>query len=139
MLTALERFVQVLDYPGGVPPGARSFTLVVDGGEIAAEERDGRLILTKTLRAAANEDEEGGPDLAALAGYAAGRMLKEEAALAWDAEREAPILWQDVPAGGDAAQFRRFFEVFAASCDWWEARVREARDHQRVPEMVIVP
>ncbi len=136
MATALERFVQVLGYPGGVPAGARTFTLVVDGGEIEAEERDGRLVLTKALRTA-----EAGecPDLAALAGYAAGRMLKEEAVLAWDAVREAPILWQDVAAGADAAQFRRFFEVFTASCDWWEARVRDVRDHQRVPEMMIVP
>lgn len=137
MATALERFVQVLGYPGSVPAGARTFTLVVDGGEIEAEERDGRLILVKALCAA--EGEAGSPDLAALAGYAAGRMLKEEAVLAWDAVREAPILWQDVAAGSDAAQVRRFFEVFTASCDWWEARVREVQDHRRVPEMMIVP
>lgn len=136
MTTALERFVQILDYPGGVPVGARTFTLLVDGGEIEAEERDGRLILTKALGAAEAGES---PDLAMLAGYAAGRMLKEEAVLAWDAVREAPILWQDVAAEADAAQFRRFFEVFTASCDWWEARVRDVRDHQRVPEMVIVP
>lgn len=136
MATALERFVQVLGYPGGVPAGARTFTLVVDGGEIEAEERDGRLILTKALRTAEAGES---PDLAALAGYAAGRMLKEEAVLAWDAVREAPILWQDVAAGADAAQLRRFFEVFTASCDWWEARVRDVRDHRRVPEMMIVP
>ncbi len=136
MATVLERFVQVLGYPGGVPAGARTFTLVVDGGEIEAEERDGRLILTKALRTAEAGES---PDLAALADYAAGRMLKEEAVLAWDAVREAPILWQDVAAGADAAQLRRFFEVFTASCDWWEARVREVRDHQRVPEMMIVP
>lgn len=134
MATALERFVQVLGYPGSVPVGARTFTLVVDGGEIEAEERDGRLVLTKALCAAEEE-----ADLAALAGYAAGRMLKEEAVLAWDAVREAPILWQDVAAGAGAAQLRRFFEVFAASCDWWEARAREVRDRQRMPEMVIVP
>lgn len=138
MATALERFVEVLGYPGSVPAGARTFTLVVDGGEIEAEERDGRLVLTKAL-CSAEGGEEGSPDLAALAGYAAGRMLKEEAVLAWDAVREVPILWQDVAAGGDAAQFRRFFEVFAASCDWWEARVREVQDHRRVPEMMIVP
>ena len=54
-------------------------------------------------------------------------------------EKFMPILWQDVAAEGDAAQFRRFFEVFAASCDWWEARVREVQDHRRVPEMMIVP
>lgn len=136
MTTALERFVQVLGYPGGVPAGARTFTLLVDGGEIEAEERDGRLLLTKALRTAEAGES---PDLALLAGYAAGRMLKEEAVFAWDAVRETPILWQDVAAGADAAQFRRFFEVFTASCDWWEARVREVRDHQRVPEMMIVP
>lgn len=138
MATALERFVQILGYPGSVPAGARTFTLVVDGGEIEAEERDGRLVLTKAL-CSVEGGEEGSPDLAALAGYAAGRMLKEEAVLAWDAVREVPILWQDVAAGGNAAQFRRFFEVFAASCDWWEARVREVQDHRRVPEMMIVP
>lgn len=134
MANALERFVQILGYPEDVPAGARTFTLVVDGGEIEAEERDGRLVLTKALCAAEEE-----ADLAALAGYAAGRMLKEEAVLAWDAVREVPILWQDVAAGAGAAQLRRFFEVFAASCDWWEARAREVRDRQRMPEMVIVP
>lgn len=134
MANALERFVEALGYPGSVPAGARTFTLVVDGGEIEAEERDGRLVLTKALCAAEEE-----ADLAALAGYAAGRMLKEEAVLAWDAVREVPILWQDVAAGAGAAQLRRFFEVFAASCDWWEARAREVRDRQRMPEMVIVP
>ena len=136
MATALERFVQVLGYPGSVPAGARTFTLVVDGGEIEAEERDGRLVLTKAL-CSAEGGEEGSPDLAALAGYAAGRMLKEEAVLAWDAVREVPILWQDVAQ--DAAKTSKNRRNCAASCDWWEARVREVQDHRRVPEMMIVP
>lgn len=136
MATALERFTQAIDYPEAPPAGASAFTLVVDGDAVEATVVGGRLRLVKTLRS-----EEGGElSLAALAGYAAGRLLKEEAVLAWDATREAPILWQDVEATADATQLRRFFEVFATSCDWWAARAHETRQEApRVPEMMIMP
>ncbi len=135
MATALERFTQAIDYPEAPPAGASAFTLVVDGDAVEATVAGGRLRLVKTLRG-----EEGDLSLSALAGYAAGRLLKEEAVLAWDAAREAPILWQDVEATADATQLRRFFEVFATSCDWWAARAHETRQEApRVPEMMIMP
>ena len=136
MARALTRFAQAIGYPADVPAEASDHVFLVDGGEIAASEADGRLRLVKDLCAAGDG---GAVDLAALAGYAAGRLLKEEATLAWDAAREMPVLWQDVAASADDAQLRAFFEVFAASCDWWLARVQEGRDRGRVPELMIVP
>ena len=55
-----------------------------------------------------------------LARYAAGRMLREDATLAWD---NGAFLWQDVPAGANSAEMARDFERFMDSCDWWRERV----------------
>lgn len=132
---ALECLLKAIGYPAEVPPGASSFTLVVDGGEMTLSVQDGRLQLVKVLRRPDGES----ADLTKLAGYAAGRLLKEEAVLAWDPFAEAPILWQDVPVGASDVVLQRFFEVFATSCDWWMARLGEAQEVARVPEMVILP
>lgn len=133
--SAPERLLRAIDYPGDYPPGGRPFTLVVDGGEMVLSEQDGRLMLQKTLRRPDGEP----ADLAQLAGYATGRMLREEAVLAWDPQEEAPVLWQDVPAEASEEVLRRFFEVFATSCEWWMARLGEAQQVERMPEMVIMP
>ena len=78
--------------------------------------------------------------MARLAGYAAGRILKEEAVLAWDPEAECPILWQDVSESASAEQLKIAFEVFCASCDWWLARADEAGGERVVfPGMMIRP
>lgn len=127
--------MKAIGYPAEVPPGVRSFSLMVDGSEMRLSEQGGRLQLLKVLRGS----EGASVDLAALAGYAAGRMLREEAVLAWDPSEESPILWQDVPASASNAVLQRFFEVFATSCDWWTARLGEAQDAERMPEMMILP
>lgn len=132
---ALERLLKAIEYPVEALPDARSFTLSVDGGEMTLSARDGRLMLSKVLRRPDGEP----VDLATLAGYAAGRMLREEAVLAWDPDLESPILWQDVSADVGAAVLIRFFEVFATSCEWWMARLGEAQVADRVPEMMIRP
>ncbi len=134
MASGVERFLKVIDYPGVIPAGALSFSLVVDGGEIVVREVNGRLVLMKVL--ASGEDE---LDLGRLAGYAAGRMLREEAVLAWDPDDNQLILWQDVSAQASDDILRRFFEVFATSVDWWMARVRDDRAYQHIPEMMIRP
>ena len=59
----------------------------------------------------------------ALAAYAAGRMLREDAALAYG--DGGVFLWQDAPADADDRAFVKLFESFADSCDWWRARVDE--------------
>ena len=141
MKTAVERLAEAIGYPETVPGGAMSFAFTVDGTEIAARETGGRLLLERRLWQATEGDDETALRLpATLARYAAGRILREEATLAWDPNREAAVLWQDVPASAPAERLRRFFEVFTASCDWWAERVTEALAPEPVfPEMVIMP
>ena len=106
------------------------------------EESAGRIVLS----AAVTDDESMVP---ALAAYAAGRMLHEDATLAYgslevskfrslEGETSKPLnlqtsklpsstifLWQDAPADADDRTLVRLFESFADSCDWWRARVDE--------------
>ena len=131
--TAISALATVIGYPEEVPTASESFVFSVDGGRVEASVERGRLVLVRGLAAA------GDVDLAQFAGYAAGRVLREEAVLAYDPGDDRVILWQDVPADADAGLLRRFFEVFAASCDWWLARLDEAGTAASVPEMMIRP
>ena len=132
--TAVERLVDAIGYPERVPDGARSFTLRVDGAEILAEESDRRLLLSYRLT-----DDDG--DLPALAGYAAGRLLREEAALAADPNKPGAFLWQEAPADAAPRALVRLFETFMDSCDWWRARLdgAGAPPAEAVPSMMIRP
>lgn len=131
--TAITALAAAIGYPEEVPAASESFVFSVDGGRVEASVERGRLVLGRGLAAA------GDVDLAQFAGYAAGRVLREEATLAYDPGDDRVILWQDVPADADAGLLRRFFEVFAASCDWWLARLDEAGTAASVPEMMIRP
>ncbi len=131
--TALNTLAKAIGYPEEVPLGSVSFAFSVDDETIEASVEKGRLLLMCKLSAAADAD------LAQLADYAAGRVLREEATLAYDPETDCVILWQDLPASSDAALLRRFFEVFASSCDWWLARVRGGETAAAIPEMMIRP
>ena len=124
MKNAIERLIRAIGYPDKVSGGAVSFMFRVDGMEVNAEENDGRLVLSYALT---NDD----TLLPMLAAYAAGRMLKESATLAYGvvaglkpaaqpANRQA-FLWQD--ASADAHGLLRLFETFMDSCDWWRARL----------------
>lgn len=115
MNTAIARLVAAVGYPEKVSDGSVSSVLSVDGAEVYAEEREGRLILKRPLAADASI-------LPALAGYAAGRILKEDAVLSWQSDGGA-FLWQDAPADAGSGELRRLFESFLDSCDWWRARV----------------
>ena len=132
--TSVGRLMDVIGYPERVPEGAASFTFRVDGMEILAEERDGRLVLSRILT---DSDEL----LPALAGYAAGRILREEAVLAAERNTGGAFLWQDAPATADAKSLVRLFETFLDSCDWWRSRVSgdTANMSEPAPEMMIRP
>ena len=132
--TAIARLAKAIGYPEEIPSGARAFVFQVDGHAIEVVEEAGRLRVACRFPQVGEEG-----DLVRLAGYATGRILKEEAALAWDPEAEAPMLWQDVPSSTGDALLRRFFEVFMMSCDWWRARVEDAAVVSHMPEMVILP
>lgn len=106
--------------------------LRVDGAEVSAAVTGDRLVLSQRLTGEADK-------LPALAGYAAGRMLREEAVLAYG--DGAVFLWQDASADASEQALVRLFESFMDSCDWWRARVDASRAEEKTefPEMMIRP
>lgn len=141
MSGTLQRFLHAIGYPEGVSDGAVAFTLLVDGASIDAREDPDRLLLVRELRPPTDAPER--PDLLeSLADYAAGRLLREEAILAYDPTRGAPILWQACPSVASDADLRRLFETFTASCDWWQERLNGPAAEPTsalFPELVIRP
>ncbi len=130
---AIRRLIEAIGYPEGVPEGEGVVVLRVDGERVRVAELGGQLVLSKVLDRAEE-------DLGALAGFAVGRMLREEAVLAWDAREEAVILWQGVPVGMGAEGLRLFFEAFMDSCDWWQERATALHaPPPAFPQMVIHP
>lgn len=153
----MERLAKAIGYPERIPEGSLSFTLRVDGAEVFAEETDRSLV----LRCVLTDDE---TLLPTLASYAAGRMLKEDATLAYGEVSEghtvgtsaaqpsggpaarwpdgAAFLWQSIPADADAHGLLRLFETFMDSCDWWRARVDALRGNESfeasAPETVMI-
>ena len=137
----VERLLAAIGYPERMSGGAVPFTLRVDGMEILAEEAaDGRVLLSYVL----TDDES---LLPTLASYAAGRMLREDAVLAYgqvSGHQPSAFLWQDAPADADERGMVRLFETFMDSCDWWRDRVNALRaGGMEIPEgdraMVIRP
>ena len=117
-MSLIDRLPKAIGYPADeVKSDGGSITLVVDGYAVRASERRGRLILSCSLGNPSDED------LQRFASYATGRMLREEAALAWDPVARELVLWQAVPAQATDEQMRRVFEVFCVSCDWWGERL----------------
>ena len=130
--SAIERLAEASGDPERVPEGSLMATLRVDGAEVTAAVTGDRLVLSQRLTDAADK-------LPALAGYAAGRMLREEAVLAYG--DGAAFLWQDASAGASEQALVRLFESFMDSCDWWRARVEGPRAEEKAefPEMMIRP
>jgi len=133
MKNALERLCEAIAYPEPMPEGATSFRLQVDGGDVLARLLGKRLILSRVLDRAEE-------DLPRLAAFAFGRILKEDAVLAWDERAAACILWQELSETADTQQLVHFLETFLASCDWWLARAGELNAPPPVfPDIVIRP
>ena len=131
--TSVEKLVAAIGYPERISGGGGSAVLRVDGMEIVAEEADRHIRLSYAL----TDDE---TLLPTLATYAAGRMLKEEAALSYGDGRA--FLWQEAPADADARAMLRLFETFMDSCDWWRERVDALRGNAEgaaaVPETMMI-
>ena len=129
---AADRLLVAIGYPERIPNTDAPFTLRVDGRGVLVEVSAGRIVLSIVL----TEDESMIP---ALAAYAAGRMLREEATLAFG--NGNVFLWQDAPADADDRALVRLFESFTDSCDWWLARVEERGKGEAVEisESVIRP
>ena len=147
MKSAIERLIEAIGYPERAPAGVLSFTLQVDGADVLAEERGGRLRLSLPLAV----EESLFPKFAA---YAAGRMLREDATLtvgemaarpasasaASASSRPTLFLWQDVPSSAGGHALARLFETFMDSCDWWRARVEELNggEERAKPELFMI-
>lgn len=157
--SSVERLLKAIGYPERIPDGSSAYTLRVDGMEVVAEEANGRLVLSCAL----TDDDS---LLPTLASYAAGRMLREDAVLAYGAvglsttqRRNDPtmqrsndatekrtddtaFLWQSAPADADEHVLLRLFETFTDSCDWWRTRVNALRggeaDAASVPETMVI-
>ena len=132
MQNAIERLAQAIGYPETIPEGAVSFEFRVDDVPIVARMQGGAL----QLRWAFPPDLE----LGKLVGFAAGRLLREEAVLAWDPASERAILWQGAPKGADDRALVRTFQAFLNSRDWWDERVRElTAPKTKLADLVIRP
>ena len=155
---AADRLLAAIGYPERIPNTDAPFMLRVDGRGVLVEGSAGRIVLSIVL----TEDESMIP---ALAAYAAGRILREEATLAFGSfevskfrsldetaskhlnlqasklPSSAVFLWQDAPADADDRALVRLFESFSDSCDWWLARVEERGKGETVEisESVIRP
>ena len=133
--SCVERLLRVIGYPDRAPEAALSFTLLVDGVEIVASEEGGMLRLVCRLT-------DDAAHLPRLAEYAAGRLLREDAVLAFDQRSGAAILWREVDGSADERTLQRAFEEFADSCDWWRERIDMqggAQEASVFPEMMIRP
>ena len=129
------RLARAIGYPDAIAADAARAALLVDGAEVVASEEGGRALLQATVAAEPSDDV-----LASLAGFAAGRILREEAVLAYEPKADAALLWQAAPAGADALALRAFFLAFTASWDWWRARVADLeRPQPSFPEVMIRP
>ena len=133
MELAIRHLCDAIEYPEEVPEENGVCLLRVDGGNVLAVVRNGRLVLSKVI----SREEK---DLVQLTAFAAGRILREEAILAWDERAAACILWQEISAEAESVELRRFFEAFMDSCDWWQARKSEFEVPQAAfPNIVIRP
>ena len=133
MKNAIERLCEAIAYPDQVPEGASWFNMLVDGSDVTARLIGKRIVLSRVI----DRDEN---DLPKLVSLAVGRILKEEAVLAWDERLSACVLWQELPADAEDGQLVRFFEDFMNSSDWWVERAGELNAPPVVfPDIVIRP
>ena len=133
MAGAIRRMAEAIGYPDKVPEAAFVFAFRVDGYEISASVEAGAVLLRLDLPSAPG-------DVTAFAEFAAGRILREAATLAYDEKGGVPFLWRKVAENASGATLRETFEDFARSCDWWLARAAErGQEKPEMPEMVIRP
>ncbi len=133
MKNAIERLCEAIAYPDQVPEGASWFNMLVDGSDVTARLIGKRIVLSRVI----DRDEN---DLPQLTAYAVGRILKEDAVLAWDERLSACVLWQELSEDANSEQLTKFFEDFMHSCDWWVDRAEDLNAPPTVfPDIVIRP
>ena len=117
MVNLVQRLSELIGYPERVPEGALSFGFVVDGETVEARQSGGALLLVWRFPEKA--------PVQRLAELAPGRILREEAVLAWDAPSKRAILWQVSAKGADDRSLVATFQEFLDSRDWWMNAVEE--------------
>lgn len=129
---AIERLALAIGYPEQVPEASVSFVFRVDDRPIRARMSGARMIM--------QWDFPEGTSVETLAGFAAGRILREEAVLAWDPTTERLILWQSAAKGADERTLVRALQSFLNSCDWWAERVKElSAPKAKLADLIINP
>lgn len=111
MANLVQRLCELIGYPKRAPEGALSFGFLVDGEVIEARQVGGALLLVWRFPEKA--------PVQRLAELAPGRILREEAVLAWDAPSKRVILWQTSAKGADDRSLVTTFQSFLDSRDWW--------------------
>ena len=129
----ISKLASAIGYPDKVADGLVVYTFRVDGWEIIAEKIGNRIVLKHYLDVTSD-------DLPLFASYAAGRLLREEAVLAWDDNAQKAVLWREIPPNADLPMMKDAFEEFADSCEWWMQRVMEIDAPKSVfPDVMIRP
>jgi hypothetical protein len=129
----ISKLAVAIGYPERVADNSSVYAFRVDGWEIIAEKSVGRLILKCYLGI-------GYDDLPEFASYVAGRLLREEAVLAWDDKAQNAVLWREIPENANSAAMKEAFEEFADSCEWWMQRLSDIRAPENVfPDILIRP
>lgn len=129
----ISKLAVAIGYPEDVADNSSVYAFRVDGWEIIAEKPAGRLILKCYL-------DIGYDDLPEFASYVAGRLLREEAVLAWDDKAQNAVLWREIPENANSAAMKEAFEEFADSCEWWMQRLSDIRAPENVfPDILIRP
>lgn len=132
MKSLVERFGELIGYPERVPEGAVSFVFKVDDDPVEVRTKAGALLFKWMLPENAPVER--------IAEFAAGRILRDQAVVAWDSFRERAMLWQRTRKGAGDAALVEAFRVFLGSCDWWKRCVAElVRPKATLAEIVIRP
>ena len=128
----VERLGEAIGYPERVPEGAVSFAFRVDDDPVEARVKAGTLLFKWTFPENAPVER--------LAEFAAGRILRDPAVLAWDPVRERAILWWRTTKGADDRELVQAFRAFLDSRGWWKTCVAElTKPKATLRDLVIRP
>ncbi len=129
----LNRFANLIGYPEEVPSGAAAFVFRVDDLLLQASVLGSSVVLRCVLGCSE-------ASVVTFAEYAAGRFLREDATLAWDATEGVLYVWCGFDVNGHVDVLKDSFAAFVDACEWWQARVAEVdAPVSAFPDILIRP
>jgi hypothetical protein len=129
----ISKLASAINYPEKLSQDLSVYAFRVDGWEVVAEKIGNRIALKHYL-------DIGVDDLPQFASYVAGRLLREEASLAWDESAQKALLWREISTNANLSEIKAAFEEFADSCEWWMQRVLDINAPKSVfPDVLIRP